>query len=134
MSAQVTTNGNGHTPTAPASFSEAPASATVEAYDSSGRRWLLTTRAATTGELLTRLPVLTGWLDDHGWQARTPGKAVPGDAANSVQTEPAPTCDKCGQPMKRRSTKDGTRTFWSCGTKYADGQWCQGKPRKDGQP
>ena len=127
---QIPTNTNGNAPTAPPSFSEAPASATVEAYDSSGRRWLLTTRAATTGELLTRLPVLTGWLDDHGWQARTPGKASQGDAANSVQGEPAPLCDKCGQPMKRRTTKDGTRSFWSCATKYGDGNWCQGKPKQ----
>ena len=123
MSAQVTTP-NGHTPTAP-SFSEAPASATVEAYDSSGRRWLLTTRAATTGELLTRLPVLTGWLDDHGWQARTPGKASQAD-------EPAPTCDRCGQVMVKKQRRDGTGTFWSCQTRYGQ-EWCKGKPRKDGQ-
>ena len=128
MSAQVTTP-NGHTP-AVTTWTEAPASATVEAYDSSGRRWLLTTRAATTGELLTRLPVLTGWLDDHGWQARTPGKAqTQGDAANSVPTEPAPTCDKCGQPMIRRTTRDGSRSFWSCQTRFGS-EWCKGKPKQ----
>ena len=126
MSAQVTTP-NGHTP-AVTTWTEAPASATVEAYDSSGRRWLLTTRAATTGELLTRLPVLTGWLDDHGWQARTPGKAQA-----QADDEPAPLCSICNQPMKRRQTKDGSRSFWSCSTKYGNGQWCQGKPKQDSQ-
>ena len=121
MSAQVTTP-NGHTPTAP-SFSEAPASATVEAYDSSGRRWLLTTRAATTGELLTRLPVLTGWLDDHGWQARTPGKASQGDG-----DEPAPLCAIHKTPMVRRS-KDG-RSWWSCSQKLDTGEWCPYRPKQ----
>ena len=113
MSAQIQTNGNGHTP-APASFSEAPASATVEAYDSSGRRWLLTTRAATTGELLTRLPVLTGWLDDHGWQARAAGKASQGDAANSVpgETHLCPTHQK---PMK-----PGKNGGWYCPVKLLE--------------
>ena len=108
---------------------EHPASATVEAYDGSGRRWLLTTRAATTGELLTRLPVLTGWLDDHGWQARTPGKASQ-DAG--VQSEPAPTCDRCGQVMVKKQRRDGTGSFWSCQTRFGS-EWCKGKP-KVGQP
>ena len=47
-----------------------------------------------------------------------------------IPTSPAPLCDKCGQPMKRRTTKDGTRSFWSCATKYGDGNWCQGKPKQ----
>ena len=112
---QIPTNTNGNAPTAPPSFSEAPASATVEAYDSSGRRWLLTTRAATTGELLTRLPVLTGWLDDHGWQARTPGKAqARGDAANSVQGEP-PLCPTHQKPMK-----PGKNGGWYCPVKLLE--------------
>jgi hypothetical protein len=115
------------TPTAPA-FSEAPASATVEAYDGSGRRWLLTTRAATTSKLLTRLPVLTGWLDDHGWQARTPGKASQGDAATG---ENAPLCAIHKTPMTRR-TKDG-RSWWSCSHKLDDGSYCPYRP-KAGQP
>jgi len=126
MSNQVSTNGA--TPAvAPASFSEAPASATVEAFDASGRRWLLTTRATTTGELLTRLPVLATWLDDHGWQARTPGKTSQGDAANSVPTEPAPMCAIHNKPMTRRS-KDG-RSWWSCSEKLADGTWCPYRPK-----
>ena len=130
MSAPIQTNGNGHTPTAPASFSEAPASATVEAYDQGGRRWLLTTRAATTGELLTRLPVLTGWLDDHGWQARAAGKASQGDAVNSVQSEAAPICAIHNKPMTRRTTKDGTRSFWSCSERLSDGTYCPYRPPK----
>ena len=109
---QIPTNTNGNAPTAPPSFSEAPASATVEAYDSSGRRWLLTTRAATTGELLTRLPVLTGWLDDHGWQARTPGKAqTQGDAAPAD----APLCPTHQKPMK-----PGKNGGWYCPVKLLE--------------
>ena len=110
MGNQVTTNGATQ-PAAPASFSEAPASATVEAYDSSGRRWLLTTRAATTGELLTRLPVLTGWLDDHGWQARASGKASQGDAAPAD----APLCPTHQKPMK-----PGKGGGWYCPTKLLE--------------
>ena len=126
MSAQPNTNG-----TAPAlAFSEAPASATVEAHDPAGRRWLLTTRATTTGELLTRLPVLAGWLDEHGWTAK-PSKATT-QAQQGDGDEPAPVCDRCGQPMIRRTTRDGSRSFWSCQTRFGQ-EWCKGKPRKEGQ-
>ena len=139
MSAQVTTP-NGHTPAAPAAqtWTEAPASATLRVVTPTGYEVLLTTRAGRMADLLTQLTTLESWLVDHQWQAaptsKGNGKASQGDAANSVQTEPAPTCDRCGQPMKRRTTKDGSRAFWSCATKYGDGSWCQGKPTKDGQP
>lgn len=135
MSAQLQSNGNGTAPTAPASFSEAPASVNVFATSPAGFTYQLTMRAARVADVLSQAAQLEAWLTSHNWTpGKAPGKAVPGDAANSVQSEAAPTCDRCGQPMKRRTTKDGTRSFWSCGTKYADGQWCQGKPRKDGQP
>ena len=124
MGSQVTTNGA--TPAvAPANFTEAPASATVEAFDASGRRWLLTTRAATTSELLTRLPVLAGWLDDHGWQARATSKTSQGDA---LPGENPPLCAIHKTPMQRRS-KEG-RSWWSCSHKLDDGTYCPYRPPK----
>lgn len=123
MGSQINTNGAAPA-VAPPTFSEAPASATVEAYDQGGRRWLLTTRASTTADLLTRLPLMQTWLDDHGWQSKPASKA----SQPEQPSEPAPTCDKCGQPMTRRQTKDGSRSFWSCQTRYGS-EWCKGKPK-----
>lgn len=89
----MTTNGNrpAHT--------EAPASATVRASDPAGYEWLLTVRADTVSDLLTRAAVMSGWLTDHGWKA---GRAVP-DNGN------APTCPEHGKPMR-----PGKRGGWFC--------------------
>lgn len=132
MSAQVTTPTNGNAPTAQ-TWTEAPASATLRVVTPTGYEVLLTTRAGRMSDLLTQLTTLEAWLVDHQWQAAPTGKGKPiqGDAATG---ENPPLCDKCNQPMKRRTTKDGSRSFWSCATKYGDGAWCQGKPRQDGQP
>ena len=69
----MTTPTNGATPAvAPASFGEAPASATVDAISPSGRRWLLTTRASTVGELMQRVEYLDRWLSFVCWRRRAP--------------------------------------------------------------
>src|SRR5437016_6124239 len=44
--------------------------------------------------------------------------------------EPSTTCPSCGQPMKRRTTKDGPRSFWSCQTKYGNGKGVKGSPSR----
>lgn len=106
------------------SFGEAPASATVDAISPSGRRWLLTTRAATVGELMQRVEYLDRWLSDHEWSIR-PAQAAQG----AGPVEEAAICDTCGQPMVRKPRRDGRGTFWSCQTKYATG-WCKGKPKQ----
>ena len=128
MSAQL--QSNGHTPTAQI-WTEAPASATLRVVTPTGYEVLLTTRAGRMSDLLSQLTTLESWLVDHQWQAAPTGKSKPqanqGDAATG---ENPPLCDKCNQPMKRRTTKDGSRAFWSCATKYGDGQWCQGKPKQ----
>ena len=131
MSAQTPTtngNGNGHPPAQ--TWTEAPASATLRVVTPTGYEVLLTTRAGRMSDLLTQLTTLETWLVDHQWQAAPTGKGKPQAAQGDAATEDAPLCDKCGQPMKRRTTKDGTRSFWSCATKYGDGNWCQGKPKQ----
>ena len=129
MSAQIQTNGNGHTP-APASWTEAPASATVKVTTPGGYDLMITFRATRVADLLSQAQTVETWLIAHNFTpAPTRPASKPQDAANGVQSEPAPVCDRCGQPMKRRTTKDGSRSFWSCATKYGDGSWCQGKPK-----
>ena len=132
MGNQVNTNGAPPT-VAPASFSEAPASATLRVVSATGYEVLLTTRAGRMADLLSQLTTLESWLSDHQWTpaptGRPTGKAT---AQTQAQDGPAPCCDRCGQPMIRRQTRDGSRSFWSCSTKYGNGQWCQGKPKQDG--
>lgn len=126
MSAQATIQ-NGKTTAVPAqpaaapSFGEAPASATVDAISPSGRRWLLTTRAATVGELMQRVEYLDKWLSDHDWTAR------PAQAQAAGQAEPPPLCAIHKTPMTRR-TKDG-RSWWSCNEKLDTGEWCPYRPK-----
>lgn len=131
MTTQVSTNGNGHTH-APASFTEAPASATLRVVSATGFEVLLTTRAGRMSDLLSQLTTLEAWLSDHQWTPAPTGRPT-GKATAQAQASdgPAPTCDKCGQPMIRRTTRDGSRSFWSCQTRYGS-EWCKGKP-KEGQ-
>lgn len=132
MSAQVTTNGNGPAPAV--AFSEAPASINTFVTSPAGFSYQLTMRAARVGDLLQQARTLEAWLTENGWTpGKAPGKPSQGDAANSVQSEPAPVCAIHGKPMTRRTTKDGTRSFWSCSEKLADGTWCPYRP-KGGQP
>ena len=89
------------------SFGEAPASGTVDAISPSGRRWLLTTRAATVGELMQRVEYLDRWLSDRAWTAgagRT--QAAQGDA---------PLCPTHGKPMKQ-----GKNGGWYCTVKLLE--------------
>ena len=127
MGNQVSTNGA--TPTvAPASFSEAPASATLRVVSATGFEVLLTTRAGRMSDLLGQLTTLESWLVDHQWQAAPTGRPT-GKALTQASDGPAPTCDKCGQPMIRRTTRDGSRSFWSCQTRFGQ-EWCKGKPKQ----
>ena len=102
------------------SFGEAPASGTVDAISPSGRRWLLTTRANTVGELMQRVEYLDKWLSDHAWST---GKPV----APSTTDADAPICPYHNKPMTRRS-RDG-RSWWSCSEKLSNGEWCQYRPK-----
>lgn len=129
MTTQVSTNGNAHTP-APASFTEAPASATLRVVTPTGYEVLLTTRAGRMSDLLGQLTTLESWLVDHQWQAAPTGRpTVKASAPTQASDGPAPTCDKCGQPMIRRTTRDGSRSFWSCQTRFGQ-EWCKGKPKQ----
>ena len=109
----MTTNGTtAPTGAAAPSFGEAPASATVDAISPSGRRWLLTTRAATVGELMQRVEYLDRWLSDHAWSTRP--AAAGGVPAGGNSAQGAPTCPSHGKPMKQ-----GKRG-WYCPVKIAD--------------
>lgn len=111
MTTQVS-NGNGAGTTAPApTFTEAPASATVDAISPSGRRWLLTTRAATVGELMQRVEYLDNWLSDHGWTAGKGAASAPTTQGNG---EAAPTCPAHNVPMKQG------RRGWYCPVKLLE--------------
>ena len=130
MGSQVTTNGATQ-PAAPASFSEAPASVNVFATSPAGFTYQLTMRAARVADVLSQAAQLEAWLTSHNWTpGKATGKAVPGDAANSVQSEAAPVCAIHGKPMTRRTTKDGTRSFWSCSERLNDGSYCPYRPPK----
>lgn len=88
---------NGTRPT----HAEAPASATVRATDPTGYEWLLTVRAETVADLLTRAGVVSSWLDEHGW--KTSRSSTPGSNGT------APTCPEHGKPMR-----PGKRGGWFC--------------------
>lgn len=126
MSAQVTTNGNSPAPAQ--TWTEAPASATLRVVTPTGYEVLLTTRAGRMSDLLTQLTTLETWLVDHQWQAAPTGKGKP-QASQGDADEHAPVCAIHGKPMTRRTTKDGTRSFWSCSEKLADGTWCPYRPK-----
>ena len=129
MATQV--QSNGHTPTT-MTVLEHPASATLRVVSASGFEVLLTTRAGRMADLLSQLATLESWLVDHQWQAAPTGKGKPsqGDAANGVQSEAAPICAIHNKPMTRRTTKDGTRSFWSCSGRLSDGSYCPYRPPK----
>ena len=127
MSAQVTTNGNGHTPPAQ-NWTEAPASATLRVVTPTGYEVLLTTRAGRMSDLLTQLTTLESWLVDHQWQAAPTGKGKPQAAQGDAATEDAPLCAIHKTPMVRRS-KDG-RSWWSCSHKLDTGEWCPYRPKQ----
>ena len=123
MSAQL--QSNGHTPPALA-FTEAPASINTFVTSPAGFSYQLTMRAARVGDLLQQARTLEAWLTENGW---TPASKATGKAQAQAADEPAPTCDKCGQPMIRRTTRDGSRSFWSCQTRFGS-EWCKGKPKQ----
>lgn len=130
MTTQVTTNGNGHPP---AVTTTEPPRATARFISPNGVSWLVTCPAPTVAELLDRLDVIEARLLARHWTPAEDRPAPRGNAASSVQSdEPAPLCDRCGQPMIRRTTRDGSRSFWSCQTRFGQ-EWCKGKPRKEGQ-
>lgn len=129
MSAQVTTNGNGH-PSAVTTWTEAPASATLRVVTPTGYEVLLTTRAGRMADLLTQLTTLEAWLSDHQWTPAPTGKGTQGKAQaqqGDAAQEDAPVCAIHGKPMTRRS-KDG-RSWWSCSEKLSDGTWCPYRPK-----
>ena len=110
----MTTTGTPAPPGAAApSFGEAPASATVDAISPSGRRWLLTTRAATVGELMQRVEYLDRWLSDHAWSTKAAAPSMAGQGNGQAQGE-TPTCPTHGQAMKQG------RRGWYCPVKIAD--------------
>ena len=129
MGSQVSTNGA--TPAvAPASFSEAPASATLRVVSATGFEVLLTTRAGRMSDLLGQLATLEAWLSDHQWTPAPTGRPTGKVTAQTQASDgPAPVCDKCSQPMIRRTTRDGSRSFWSCQTRFGS-EWCKGKPKQ----
>lgn len=96
-----------------------------------GFTYQLTMRAARVADVLSQAAQLEAWLTSHNWTpGKAPGKASQGDAANSVQSEAAPVCAIHGKPMTRRTTKDGTRSFWSCSERLSDGSYCPYRPPK----
>lgn len=138
MTTQVS-NGNGAATAAPSRHTEAPASATVKAIDPTGYEWLLTVRGDSAGDMMTRVSFLVDWFGRNGWTpAPTRASSAPpapngqaaGQGNGQGNGEAAAICDTCGQPMTRKPRRDGTGYFWSCGTKYGNGQWCKGKPVK----
>lgn len=130
MTSQVA-NGNGAAPAAPSRHTEAPASATVKAIDPTGYEWMLTVRADSVGDMMTRVSFLAEWFARNEWKpAPTRGASAPTTQGNGQDAESAAICDTCGQPMTQKPRRDGNGYFWSCGTKYGNGQWCKGKPAK----
>lgn len=131
MSAQLQTPTNGTGTGQALAFSEAPASVNVFATSPAGFTYQLTMRAARVADVLSQAAQLEAWLTSHNWTpGKAPGKASQGDAANSVQSEAAPVCAIHGKPMTRRTTKDGTRSFWSCSERLSDGSYCPYRPPK----
>ena len=130
MTTPATPNGTAPAPT----FTEAPASINVRVVSPAGFDYLLTMRASRVGDVLNQAQDLEKWLLSHSWTPAPTRAQGNGQAAQTAQGqgEAAPLCDRCQQPMKRRTTRDGTRSFWSCSTRFASGQWCQGKPQQDG--
>lgn len=98
--------------------SEAPASATVKAVDPAGYEWLLTVRADSAGDMMTRVSFLAEWFSRNGWQPAAPRSGGP--SAQQGEGD-APLCPTHGKPMKR-----GKRG-WFCSVQIApDGG--DGKP------
>lgn len=112
MTTQV--NGNG---TAPApTFTEAPASATARVISPvTGLEWMLTTRAATTRELLGQVRTLETWLIENGWHA-APARAEAAHNGNGQAAQgDAPLCPTHGKPMKQ-----GKGGGWYCPVKLLE--------------
>jgi len=135
MTTQVS-NGNGAATTAPSRHTEAPASATVKAIDPTGYEWLLTVRADSVGDMMTRVSFLSDWFTRNEWKPAPTRASSPTTQAgqgngqgNGQPAEAAAICDTCGRPMKRKPRRDGNGYFWSCETKYGS-EWCKGKPVK----
>lgn len=104
------------------SLPEAPAAATVKVKSSAGFEWLMTTRAATMGEILERLPTIEKWLSDHNYSPAVGGKfssAAPAGNGSAPQGA-APVCQYHG-PMKRSTKFNG----WYCPAKMGDGSYCK---------
>ena len=97
MSAQIQTPTNGHTPTAPASFSEAPASINTLAVSPAGFSYQLTMRGSRVGDLLQQARTLEAWLTENGW---TPASKATGKSQALAQGD-APTCPEHGKAMQR---------------------------------
>ena len=112
-------------PPAPA-FSEAPASINTLVTSPAGFSYQLTMRAARVGDLLQQARTLEAWLTENGW---TPASKATGKAQTQAADEPAPVCDRCGQPMVKKQRRDGTGSFWSCQTRFGS-EWCKGKPKQ----
>ena len=94
MGNQVSTNGATGC-VAPASFAEAPASATVKVTTPGGYDLMITFRATKVSDLLSQAQVVEGWLISHNFTpalTRPTGKPAQADA---------PTCPEHGKAMQR---------------------------------
>ena len=111
MTTQANGTGGAATLPTPPTFTEAPASATARVVSPvTGLEWMLTTRAATTRELLGQVRTLETWLIENGWHAAPARAQGHGQAAQGD----APTCPTHGKPMKQG--KNG----WYCPVKLLE--------------
>lgn len=117
--------------------SEAPASATVHAWDKDNFGVLFTIRDTNAKNLYVRMNGLIQTLKNDGWKPdwKTEGSTMPPTTQKAVVGQPTtsqpgetPLCGIHGTPMTQRQGQYGM--FWSCGKKNADNTWCKFKPGK----
>jgi hypothetical protein len=84
---------------------------------------MFTVRAVSEKGFFARIANVKAQLSRLDYRpAPTRGAAIP-----SASQEDAPMCGIHGKPMQRRQGRNGS--FWSCPEKFANGEYCNFKPK-----
>jgi hypothetical protein len=116
---------------------EAPASATVKAWNAENFGVMFTIRDTDARSLFARMNGFLKVLKLEGWKPDWKNEVAPERVLNSAAAaaKPAPKCSIHGTPMEWKagtSKKTGKPyAFYSCAQKLADGSYCNGKPMEE---
>lgn len=105
---------------------EAPYSCNCTAIGAEGFSEMFTVRAISPEGFYARVAQLKSNLLDLGYKP-SPVRGASASTPAAGTDEQAPVCGIHGKPMQKRQGHNGS--FWSCPEKFANGAYCNYKPK-----